>query len=65
MGVSEELTEVPGTGMEVSELTEVPGTVAQAYITHRSSGYDKGRLYPYPGYCCTGVQNSQKIQVRV
>ena len=32
---------------------------------HRSSGFGIQRLYPYPGYCCTGVQNSQKIQVRL
>ena len=48
-----ELTEVPGTGMNVlqneqkfgygyeslTELPEVPGIVARAYRTYRSSGY--------------------------
>ena len=45
----------------VTELTEVPGIVAQAYITHRNAGYGIERLYPYPGYCGIGEQNSQKI----
>ena len=43
--------------------------VAQAYRTHRSSGYGIERLYPYVPRVlwrrCVPVQNSQKIQVRV
>ena len=49
----------------VTELPEVPGILAQAYITHRSSGRAQYMLHPYPGYCGTGLQNSQKLRVRV
>ena len=58
-----ELTEVPGTGMEVlqnfqkpgygyeslAKLLELPGIVARAYRTPRSSGQVRNVLYPYPG----------------
>ena len=40
----------------VTELTEVPGIVARAYRTHRSSGPVQRKLYPYFGFCGTGVQ---------
>ena len=59
----------------VTEFTEVPGIVAQACITHISSGYGIQRLYPYleycgevlqkSQYCGTVLQKSQKIQVQV
>ena len=63
----------------VTGLPEVPGVVAQAYRTHRSSGRVQNMLYPYPGYCGTGLteltevpgtgmkilQNLQKFRVRV
>ena len=62
-----------------TELPEVPGIVAQAYITHRSSGRVQNTLYPYLGYFGTGLtelaevpgtgmkvlQNFQKFRVRV
>ena len=63
----------------VTELPEVLGIVAQAYRTHRTSGRVKNIMYPYPGYCGTGLaeltevpgtgmkvlQNFQKFRVRV
>ena len=36
-----------------------------SYRTHRSSGYGTERLYPYPRYCATILQKSQKFRVRV
>ena len=49
----------------VTELPEVPGIVAQAYSTHRSSGRVQNTMYPYPGHCGTGLENTQKFRVRV
>ena len=69
-----------GYGYEsVTELPEVPGIVARAYRSHRSSGRVQNVMYPYPGYCGTGLtelteipgtgmkdlQNFQKFRVRV
>ena len=45
----------------VAELPEVLGVVAQAYITHRSSGRVQKVLYPYPGYCGTGCTELTEV----
>ena len=40
----------------LTELPEVPGIiVAQAHRTYRSSGRVQYMLYPYSGYCGTGL----------
>ena len=63
----------------VAELPEVPGIVAPAFRTHRSSGRVQNMMYPYPGYCGSGLteltgvpgtgikvlQNFQKGRVRI
>ena len=52
-----ELTEAPGTGMEVfAELAEVPGTGMRMLCPYS---------YPYLGYCATGVQTLERFRVRV
>ena len=45
----------------VTELSEVPGIVAQAYRTHGSSGRVQNMLYPYPGYCGTGLTELTEV----
>ena len=45
----------------VTEPPEVPGIVAQAYRTHTSSGRVQDMLYPYPGYCGTGLTELTEV----
>ena len=49
----------------LAELTEVPGTGVQhgLQVLQNSQKFQVGTrmLYPYPGYCGTGVQNLQKF----
>ena len=62
-----ERTEVPGHGMEVLHSSRKFRVVcvARAYRTHRTARVGMQMVYPYPGYCGTGVQNLQKVRVRV
>ena len=74
-----ELTEVPGTGMNVLQNSQkFRVRVRKSFRTSKSSGYRgtgvhnllKFRagiemLYPYPGYCGTVVQILQKLRIRV
>ena len=48
-----------------TELTQVSGTGMT--VVHNSRKFRVGirMLYPYPGYCGTGIQNLQKFRVRV
>ena len=56
MGVLQKTYRNSGYGYgSVTELTEVPAIVARAHITHRSSGRVQYMLYPYSGYCGTGL----------
>ena len=53
-----ELTEVPGTGMEVlqnSQKFRVGTRMLYPYPYPHPGIFT--RAYPYPGYCATGVQN--------
>ena len=60
-----ELTEAPGTGMEV--LQNLQNLRVGMRMLHPYPYLHSGmmaRAYPYPGYCATGVQKAQNFRVR-
>ena len=62
MNVCTELTEGPGTGAEV---TEVPGIVARAYRPHTSFGQVSKCCTHTPGICGMIIQSLQTFRVHV